>query len=165
MAANEYLDRAEQFTLTMPTNGGSASPANPAYVLSPHAPDPLGNIGSGDPLIWGLANSPSVATPLVAESNYNPPGGLPPTGQITVKTVGANYFIVIAKVGVGGANVAINPGDPIFAFPTAIDATSGIASGITLTAASASGYFYGKAMVAIASGQTATIPVKIGGSY
>ena len=48
MAANEYLDRAEQFTLTMPTNGGSASPANPDYVLSPHAPDPLGNIGSGD---------------------------------------------------------------------------------------------------------------------
>ncbi len=165
MAANEYLDRADQFTLTMPTNGGSASPSNPDYVLSPHAPDPLGNIGSGDPLIWGLANSPSVAVPLVAQSNYNPPGGLTPDGQMTVKKVGANYFIVQAKVGVGGANVAINPGDPIFAFPTALDATSGIASGITLTAASASGYFYGKAMKGLASGQTGNIPVMIGGAY
>ncbi len=102
MAANEYLNRADQFTLTMPTNGGSASPANPAYVLSPHAPDPLGNIGSGDPLIWGLANSPSVAVPLVAEQSYNPPGSLTPTGTITVKRVGANYFNVHATVGSGG---------------------------------------------------------------
>ncbi len=164
MAANEYLDRADQFPLTMPTNGGSASPANPAYVLSPAAPDPLGNIGSGDPLIWGLASSPSVAVPLVAEQNYNPPGSLTPTGTITVKKVGANFFIVTAKHG-NGANVAINPGDPIFAFPTALDTVSGIASGITLTASSASGWFFGKAMAALASGQTGTIPVMIGGSY
>jgi hypothetical protein len=162
MAANEYLDRADQFTLTMPTNGGTASPANPAYVLSPHAPDPLGNIGSGDPLIWGLANSPSVSIPLVAQSNYNPPGSLTPDGQITVKRVGANYFIVIAKVGVLGSNKAINPGDAIYATPSVIDTTSGIASGIVLSADNVSGYLFGHAMVGLASGQTGTIPVMIG---
>ena len=163
MAANEYLNRADQFTLQMPSNGGTASQANPAYVASPAAPDPLGNIGSGDPLIWGLANSPSVSVPLVAEENYNPPGSLTPTGFISVKNVGANYFIVIAKRGVNGANVAINPGDPIYANPTAIDTTTGIASGIKLTADNTSGWLYGHAMAAVASGQTATIPVMIGG--
>ncbi len=165
MATFEYLDRADQFTLTMPTNGGAASPANPDYVASPAAPDPLGNIGSGDPLIWGLANSPSAAVPLVAQQNFNPPGGLTPTGTLTVKRVGAKYCKVIATVGPGGANVAINPGDPIYAFPTALDVASGIASGITLTAKSASGYLYGTAMATLASGQTGTIPVMIGGAY
>ncbi len=162
MAANEYLARADQFTLTMPANGGVASPANPAYVLSPAYPDPLGNIGSGDPLIWGLVNSPSVSIPLVAEQNFNPPGGLTPTGTITVKRVGANYFNVIAKIGLLGANKAINPGDAVYATPTAIDATTGIASGISISADSVSGYLFGHAMAALAAGQTGVLPIMIG---
>lgn len=162
MAANEYLDRADQFTLQMPSNGGTASPANPAYAASPAAPDPLGNIGSGDPLIWGLANSPSLAVPLVSMENYNPPGSLTPTGFVSVKKIGAYYFTVVAKIGVGGANKAINPGDPIYASPTAIDTTTGIASGIQLDADVTSGWLFGHAMAALATGTTGVIPVMIG---
>lgn len=161
MAANEALERADYFTLLMPTNGGTASPANPAYVASPAAPDPLGNIGSGDPLIWGLANSPTNCVALVAEENYNPPGNLTPTGNISVKKVGAFFFNVLAKVGPGGVNKAILPGDPIYANPTAIDTTSGIASGITLSADS-SMWPFGHAMEPVVAGATTTIPVLIG---
>ena len=162
MAANEALSRADYFTLLMPTNGGTASPANPAYTLSPHAPDPLGNIGSGDPLIWGLANSPSNCVALVAEENYNPPGSLTPTGNIGVKKVGAFFFNVLAKIGVLGTNKAILPGDRVYATPTAIDTTSGIASGITLSADVTSGWPFGTAMDPVVAGQTSTIRVMIG---
>lgn len=161
MAANEALERADYFTLLMPTNGGTASPANPAYVASPAAPDPLGNIGSGDPLIWGLANSPTNCVALVAEENYNPPGSLTPTGNIGVKKVGAFFFAVIAKVGAGGVNKAINPGDPVYAAPSALDSVSGIASGIVLSADTGM-WPFGHAMDPVVAGQTTTIRVLIG---
>ena len=163
MAVNEALPRADQFTLLMPTNGGTASPANPQYVASPAAPDPLGNIGSGDPLIWGVANSPSVAVALVAEENYNPPGSLVATGNIAVKRVGAFFFIVAGKTSINpGSGKAIKPGDPVYADGGVIDTTSGILSGITLNANSSTGWIFGHAMDPVTSGASATIRVLIG---
>ena len=146
MAANEYLPSTDQFTLAVPiaANGG------------------IGPI-SGDPLIWGLANSPSNCKALVAETSYTPPGGLVPTGNITVKAVGANFLSVTAQSGVNGLGVAIKPGDLIYADGGTQDATTGILYGFTLNANHGTGWPFGRAMAAVGAGLTATIPVMIGG--
>jgi len=145
MAANEYLSRAEQFEIDAPLAANSG----------------VGPI-SGDPLIWGLANSPSHCIALVAETSYTPPGGLTPTGKITVKKIGANFFSVQAKTAIGGGSRAINSGDVVYADGGTQDATTGILYGFTLNANSGTGWPYGRAMAPVASGQTAVIPVMIG---
>lgn len=148
MAANEYLERAEQFTIQ--AAGAIADNAGVGPI-------------SGEPLIWGLGTSPQVALAVVAETSYTPPGGLVPDGQITVKCVGAFYLTVSAKSNINpGTGVAINPGDPIYADGGTLDATDGILFGITLNRNSTTGWFFGRAMAALASGQTGTLPVKLG---
>ena len=148
MAANEALDRADQFTIT--ASGATADNAGAGPI-------------SGEPLIWGLANSPSVALGVVCETSYTPPGNLVPDGQITVKCVGAFYLPVSAKTSINpGTGKAINPGDPIYADGGVLDTTDGILYGITLNVNSTTGWFFGRAMAGLASGQTGTLPVKLG---
>jgi hypothetical protein len=149
MAANEALDRAEQFTIT--ASGATAD---------------NGAIGpiSGEPLIWGLANSPSLSLGVVCETSYTPPGSLVPDGNITIKTVGAFFLTVAAKTSINpGTGKQINPGDPIYADGGTLDTTDGILFGITLNCNSSTGWLFGRAMDALASGTTGTIRVRIGG--
>ena len=146
MAANEAIPLGDAF-----------------YIAAPIAAN--GGIGpnSGDPLIWGVANSPSVSIALNTETSYTPPGSLVATGNISVKRVGAFFYQVAAKTSINpGSGKAINPGDPVYMDGGTIDSTTGILYGGTLNANSSTGWIFGHAMDAIASGQTATIRVLIG---
>lgn len=146
MATNEALQRAESFYIAAPIAANSG--------VGPNA---------GDPLIWGLANSPSNSVALVAETSYTPPGSLTPTGNIAVKSVGAFFLSVVAKTSINpGTGKAINPGDPVYADGGTQDTTTGILYGFTLNVNNSTGWFFGHAMDAIASNQTATIRVKLG---
>lgn len=148
MAANDYLDRADQFTIQ--AAGAIADNAGVGPI-------------SGEPLIWGLAVSPAVALAVVCQTSYTPPGSLVPDGQITVKCVGASYLTVSAKTSINpGTGVAINPGDPVYADGGTLDPTDGILYGFTLNRNSTTGWFFGRAMAPLASGQTGTLPVKLG---
>ncbi len=121
---------------------------------------------SGDPLIFGLAHSPSASKACVAQTSYTPPGGLTPTGRISVAFVGSFNLTVSAKSSINpGTGVAINPGDRIYADGGTTDATTGILYGFTLNANSTTGWYFGNAQDALASGQTGVIGVilKVGG--
>jgi hypothetical protein len=146
MAANDFLSEGPAYTIAAPAaaNGG------------------IGPI-SGDPLIWGLANSPSQCQALVAQASYTPPGGVVPTGNIPVKKAGGFFLRVEAKTGINGASKAINIGDKIYADGGTQDVPTGILYGITLNANNGTGWPFGRAMAAVAAGQTATIPVEING--
>ncbi len=126
-----------------------------------------GGIGplSGDPLMFGLANSPSAAIAAVASTSETPPGSLVPTGNIGIKLVGVFFFSVIAGDGTPGTSKAINPGDRVYAFGGAIDVTTGCLYGFSLNTNSNVGWYYGNSLDAIPAGQTATIRVrlKVGG--
>ena len=146
MATNEYLDRADAFTLAAPLAANSGV-------------GPIAN----DPLIWGLSNSPANCIGLNTETSYTPPGSLVPTGNITVKAIGAFFYPVLGRIGIVGANHAIAPGDMVYASGGTQDATTGILYGFTLTADNVLGWPFGRAMAAVGSGLTVTIPVRIGG--
>ncbi len=149
MASNEALARAVDFDIAAPIAANSG----------------VGPI-SNDPLIIGLAHSPSAALAAVAETSYTPPGGLTPTGRISVKLEGAFYLTVAAKSSINpGTGVAINPGDRIYADGGTQDTTTGVLYGFTLNANSTTGWYFGNALDAIASGQSAVIRVrlKVGG--
>lgn len=146
MAANEALERADQFTIAAPSAANAGQGPN-----------------SGDPLIWGLANSPSHSIAMVAETSYTPPGSLVPTGNITVKTVGAFFLTVVAKTSINpGTGKAINPGDPVYADGGTQDAVTGVLYGFTLNVNNVTGWIFGHAMDALTSGQSGTIRVMIG---
>jgi len=146
MAANEALERADQFTIAAPAAANSG----------------VGPI-SGDPLLWGLFNSPSNGVPMVAETSYTPPGSLTPTGTITVKRVGAFFLSVQAKTSINpGTGSAINPGDQLYADGGTTDPTTGFLYGFTINKNSSTGWKFGRAMDAVTSGQTATIRVMLG---
>lgn len=142
MATNTEFVRGEYFTIAAP------AAANP---------------NTGDPLIWGVANSPSGAVALVVQTSYTPPGSLTPTGNISVTRVGVHFLTVVAKTSIDpGTGKAINPGDPVYMDGGTIDTTTGILYGGTLNANVSTGWLFGHAMDAITSGQTATIRVLIG---
>lgn len=148
MASNEALARGEQFYIT--ASGALAANAGVG---------PIAN----DPLIWGLANSPSNSIALVVEQSYTPPGSLVPTTQIPVKRIGMFFLTVSAKTSINpGTGKAINPGDPIYADGGTLDVTDGLLYGFTLNANNSTGWIYGHAVDAISSGQSAVIRVLIG---
>ncbi len=126
-----------------------------------------GGIGpiSGDPLMFGIANSPSAAMAGVASTSMTPPGSLLPTGNIGVDFIGAFFLSVTAGDGTPGTGKAINPGDRVYAFGGAIDAVTGCLYGFSINTNSQVGWYFGNALDPIASGQTATIRVrlKVGG--
>jgi len=146
MAANEALPRGESFWIAAPIAANSGVGPN-----------------SGDPLVWGNAGSPSKSVALVAMTSYTPPGSLTATGNISVKRIGAYFLSVAAKSSINpGSGVAIKPGDAVYADGGTMDTTTGILYGFTINVNSTTGWFYGHAMDAISSGQTATIRVLIG---
>lgn len=149
MAANEAIERAEYLAIAAPIAANSG----------------VGPI-SGDPLIMGLQNSPSASLACVAETSYTPPGSLTPTGNISVKFIGAFFLTVSAKSSINpGTGKAINPGDRVYADGGTTDPTTGVLYGFTLDANSSTGWYFGNALDAIPAGQTATIRVrlKVGG--
>jgi hypothetical protein len=148
MAANEALPRADVFDIV--ASGAIADNAGVGPI-------------SGEPLLWGLASSPGQGVPVVCETSYTPPGSLVPTGNISVKRVGAFFLTVSAKSSINpGTGKAINPGDRIYADGGTLDTVDGILYGFTLNANSSTGWNFGHAMDAIPSGQTATIRVMLG---
>ena len=149
MAANEENVRGEVLTIAAPIAANSG----------------VGPI-SGDPLIIGLAHSPSAALACVAETSYTPPGSLVPTGNISVKFIGVFFLTVAAKSSIApGTGVAINPGDRVYADGGATDPTTGVLYGFTLNANSTQGWYFGNALDPLGSGLTGTIRVrlKVGG--
>ena len=147
---NEALARGEEFYIP----AGGAIAANGGV-----------GINQNDPLIWGLAHSPGNALALVAQTAYTPPGSLVPTGQISVKAIGAFFLTVSAKSSINpGSGVAINPGDLVYADGGTLDTVDGLLYGFTLNVNSSTGWKFGRAMDALASGQTGPIRVRIGGN-
>lgn len=145
MATNEYLNRADQFSIAVP-------------IAANNGVGPIAN----DPLLWGLASSPSQSVPMVAMTSYTPPGGLVPDGEISVKRVGAFFLTVSAKSSINpGTGKAINPGDRLYADGGVQDTVTGFLYGFTINANSVTGWNFGRAMAALAAGQTGVIPVML----
>lgn len=150
MATNEIMDRGEQWTLAV----GGAIAANSGV-----------GINSGDPLIWGLANSPGNALALVAMTSQTPPGSLVLTNNITVKAIGVFSLPVSAKTSIDpGTGVAIKPGDVLYADGGTEDTTDGILYGFTINRNSSTGWKFGRALDPLTSGSTGNIRVRIGGN-
>jgi len=115
---------------------------------------------SGDPLVFGRGTSPSFGLACVAQTSYTPPTGTP-TGNISVDLTGVWNLSVVAKASVGGGGVAIAIGDKVYAEGGTYDVTTGCLYGFTLTTNATSGVYFGNALDAIASGQTAIIRVRL----
>jgi len=111
MATNEYNRRGNNLT-----------------IAAPSAPHSGAGPASGDPIVIGTGDSPDFGLAAVVENSYTQPGGLTPTGNIPVQLEGVFLLTVTAKTDVhGGGNVAINPGDQIFADTDGTrDATTGV---------------------------------------
>jgi Uncharacterized conserved protein (DUF2190) len=119
---------------------------------------------SGDPLVIGTGDSPEFGLACVAQTSYtSPTPSAVPTGNISVRFIGVVLLSVKAKVDMhGGGNVAINPGDQVYADTDGTrDATTGVYYGFSLTANDESGIYFGNALDAIASGTTATVRVRL----
>lgn len=115
---------------------------------------------SGDPLLYGRGTSPGFGLACVAQTSYTPPTGTP-TGNISVDLTGVWDLSVVAKSSIGGGGLAIAPGDKIYADGGTYDITTGCLYGFTLNGNSSAGAYFGNALDAIASGQTATIRVRL----
>ena len=114
---------------------------------------------TGDPLMFGAASSVGLAG--VASNSYTPPTGTPNTNGIGVQFIGAFFLSVSANDGASPpSGVAVNPGDKIFASGGTLDATTGCYYGFVLNTGTGGRYF-GNALDAIPSGQTATIRVRL----
>lgn len=115
---------------------------------------------SGDPLVYGRGTSPSFGLACVAQTSYTPPTGTA-TGNISVDLTGVWNLSVVAKSSIGGSSVAIAIGDKIYADGGTYDVTTGCLYGFTLNVNSTGGAYFGNALDAIASGQTAIIRVRL----
>lgn len=138
MAANDALIRADFIPMAVPIAANAG----------------VGPI-TGDPLMFGAA--PGMAG--VAENSYTPPTGIP-TGFVGVSFVGASFFPVAATDGASPpVGVAVKVGDKLYASGGTLDATTNCYYGFQLNTGSG-GRYYGNALDAIPSGQTATIRVR-----
>ncbi len=150
MATNEANRRGENLTI--------AAPSAPHSGVGPQ---------SGDPLVIGTGDSPDFGLACVVENSYTQPSGLTPTGNIPVQFIGVFFLAVQGKVDVhGGGNVALNPGDQVFADTDGTrDATTGVYYGFTLDGNDESGIYFGNVLDAVSSGATTTVRVrlKVGG--
>lgn len=122
---------------------------------------------SGEPLIFGTApgtdtDDPNACLAGVAQNSYTPPTGIPNPEGVGVQFIGVFFLSVTALDGLSPATgVAIAPGDRIFADGGTYDATTGCTYGFTLNADFTEGIYFGNALDAVASGQTATIRVRL----
>jgi hypothetical protein len=115
---------------------------------------------SGDPLVYGRGTSPSFGLACVAQTSYTPPTGTA-TGNISVDLNGVWNLSVVAKSSIGGSSVAVAIGDKIYADGGTYDVTTGCLYGFTLNVNATGGAYFGNALDAIASGQTAIIRVRL----
>lgn len=112
---------------------------------------------SGEPLMFG--NPPSLA--VTAQNAYTPPTGVPNPQGVGCQFIGVNFLSVSANDGASPpSGIAIKPGDKVYASGGTYDATTGCTYGFALDANS-SGHYFGNALDAIPSGQTATIRVRM----
>lgn len=119
------------------------------------------DIKSGDPLVFGRGTCPSFGLAGVAATSYNPPSG-DPTGNIGVLFDGVFLLSVRgADAPTGGNNIAINPGDRVFADGGTYDSATGCLYGFALTADASAGVYFGNALDAVGAGQTKTIRVRL----
>ncbi len=150
MATNECNRRGENLTIAVPSAPHSS--AGPA---------------SGDPLIIGTGTSPNFGLAAVVENSYTQPSGLVATGNVPLQFIGVFFLSVKGLLNNhGGGNLAINPGDRVYADNDGTrDATTGVYYGFTLDANSVAGVYFGNALDAVVSGATTTIRVrlKVGG--
>ena len=116
---------------------------------------------ANDPAIIGRGTSPGFGLAVVCETSYTLPSGLVPTGNVSVDLEGVFFLSVVAKDAISGSGKAIAPGDKVYADGGTYDPTTGWLYGITLNANSTSGAYFGNALDAVASGQTATIRVRL----
>lgn len=154
MAVNQVNERGMR--LTMPVPAAANAGVGPK---------------SGDPLMFGNPANPfggGVASRMlagVAQTSYTPPlgMGIPNPDGISVHFEGVYIFSVGAVSSQSPAsNLAINPGDPIYAdLNGTYDATTGCYYGFTLTADSANGHYFGNSLDAIAAGLTASVRVRL----
>jgi hypothetical protein len=143
MATNDALNRGEFITLPVPIAANSG----------------VGPI-SGDPLVFGRGTSPGFGLAGVAQNSETPPTGVS-TGNIGVRFIGVVFLSVVAKDGIGGASLAIAPGDKIFGDGGTYDITTGCLYGFTLNGNKTSGVYFGNSLDAITGGQTATVRVRL----
>jgi hypothetical protein len=148
MSVNQIDARGEHLTVPAPIadNGG------------------IGPI-SGEPLMMGNLSRDSGGLALVAETSYTPPGSLVPTGNISVNLIGVFALSVTAKSVLSpGTNVAIAPGDKVYADGGTYDSVSGITYGFTLDV-NTSGYYFGNCLDTVVAGVTqyARIRLKVAG--
>lgn len=136
---NQYLDHANNITLPVPAAAA---------------------IVTGQPLVFGRGTSPGFGLAGVAQNSYTPPTGVA-TGSIGVKFDGAFYLSVVGKDAISGSNLAINPGDKIYADGGTYDVTTGCLYGFTLNGNASTGVYFGNAITAVVAGQTTTIPVRL----
>src|SRR5271169_2224352 len=124
-----------------------------------------GGVGpiSGEPLMFGK-NTSDITRVLtgVAQNSYTPPTGIPNPEGVGVQLIGVFFLTVVALNQLSpGTGVAIAPGDPVYADGGTYDATTGCTYGFTLDANEATGHYFGNALDAVASGQTAIIRVRL----
>lgn len=129
-------------------------------VAAPAAANSGVGPNSGDPLVIGRGTSPSFGLACVANTSYTPPTGTP-TGNIAVCLTGVWILAVVAKASIGGSGQAIAIGDKVYAAGGTYDATTGILYGFTLNCDATNGSYFGNALDAIVSGQTASIRVRL----
>lgn len=125
----------------------------------PTAPNAGVGPNSGDPLMFG--KSASVGLAGVASNSYTPPTGIANPLGIGVQFIGVFFLSVAATDGASPpSGVAINPGDKIYASGGTLDTTTGCYYGFALNTGTGGRYF-GNALDAIASAQTAVIRVRL----
>lgn len=140
MAVNQNLANGDWITMAVPAA---------AAVLS------------GDPLVFGRGASPAFGLAGVAQTSYTPPTGTP-TGNVSVCFTGVHLLAVRgADAPSGGSNVAINPGDKVYADGGTYDPVTGCLYGFSLTADATLGCYFGNALDAVAGGATTTIRVRL----
>src|SRR5271169_6496769 len=116
---------------------------------------------SGDVLLFG-DNEAGASLAGVAQNSYTPPTGIPNPEGVGVQFIGVFFLTVVALNQLSpGTGVAIAPGDPVYADGGTYDATTGCTYGFTLDANEATGHYFGNALDAVASGQTAIIRVRL----
>jgi predicted RecA/RadA family phage recombinase len=108
---------------------------------------------TGDPLLVGIM-------PGVAETSYGAQAN--PTGNVTVDMEGAFFLSVTAATVLSPqTGSAVKPGQALYADGGTLDSTTNVRTGFTIDKASG-GVFFGYALDAIPSGDTAIIRVRIG---
>lgn len=115
-------------------------------------------ITSGEPILFGRGTHAIPGVAIEAQISTNPPYD-PNSGFLGFDFSGGVFVSVTASaLASPSAGSAIAVGDPLYLAGGTFDKLTGITYGGTVCT-DATADFYGLAMVAIAAGQTATIPV------